>query len=269
MIWQETTDVAVIIMLTQTHDGPIEKCFQYFPLNVEAGSYPVEPVDRSKSTPEGSVTFVETISDPDAKTEIRRLSLKFGEETRDVWHFLFSGWPDFAVPEADDRAALLDLLRLSSEKNTAPSNPRIIHCSAGVGRSGTFIALDYLLAQVETGAIADIHEDMDIIFNVVNTLREQRMQMVQMEAQFQFLYDVVREEYQRKQNALPTDIQSPKLRNLAGGMQATLISEANEKATSHNQTGGADQIDSTEGRLTPRGDTTTEIEAADHDYNAT
>ena len=198
MIWQETTDVAVIVMLTQTHDGTTEKCFQYFPLNVEAGSFKVEPLDRARDTPEGSVTLTEYYLDVDSRTEVRKLSLKFGVETKDVWHFLFSGWPDFTVPEDNDRNALLELLRLCTEKNTSPSNPRIIHCSAGVGRSGTFIALEYLLAQVESGAILDAKEGEDMIYDVVNCLREQRMLMVQMEGQYQFLYDVIRDQLKER-----------------------------------------------------------------------
>ena len=194
MIWQETTDVAIIVMLTQTHDGTTEKCFQYFPLNVEAGPFDVEPLDRTSNTPEGSVTLSEYHLDVDSRTEVRKLSLKFGVETKDVWHFLFSGWPDFAVPEDNDRTALLELLKLCAEKNTSPANPRIIHCSAGVGRSGTFIALEYLLAQVDSGAILDTKEDEDMIYDVVNCLKEQRMLMVQNEGQYQFIYEVIRDQ---------------------------------------------------------------------------
>ena len=198
MIWHETTDVAVIVMLTQTHEGTTEKCFQYFPLNAEAGCFTIEPLDRARDTPEGTVTFSDYRLDVDSRTEVRKLSLKIGTETKDVWHLLFSGWPDFAVPEDNDRTALLQLLKLCAEKNPSPSNPRIIHCSAGVGRSGTFIALEYLLAQVESGAILDAKDGEDMIYDVVNRLREQRMLMVQMEGQYQFLYHVIREQLKER-----------------------------------------------------------------------
>lgn len=229
MVWQETTDVAVILMLTQTHDGTMEKCFQYFPLHQEDGPFKLDPVDKGQGTPEGSVTFSEMTSDPGSRTEIRKLSLRFGNETKDVWHLFFSGWPDFAVPEDEDRDALLELVKLSAEKNSAPSNPRIIHCSAGVGRSGTLIALEYLLAQVESGAMAEAKE-ADLVYDVVNRLREQRMMMVQMDTQYQFLYDVIKEQYKQRQAALQAAGQpSPKLRKLASGMKAALIGESNEE----------------------------------------
>ena len=227
MIWQETTDVAVIVMLTQTHDGTTEKCFQYFPLNVEVGSFKVEPLDEVRDTPEGSVTLLEYYQDVDSRTAVRKLCLKFGEETKDVWHFLFSGWPDFSVPEDNDRAALLALLKLCAQKNTSPTNPRIIHCSAGVGRSGTFIALEHLLAQVESGAILDAKEDEDIIYDVVNCLREQRMLMVQTEGQYQFLYEVIRD--QLKERHLQTSgEQSPKFHTQASDKKAADTDDASE-----------------------------------------
>ncbi|KAL6721077.1 hypothetical protein ACLMJK_000177 [Lecanora helva] len=229
MVWQETKDVAVIIMLTQTHDGATEKCFQYFPLTPEAGPFTIEPFGITEDSPEGVLTFVETLPDSNSKIEIRRLSLTFGDETRDVWHFFFSGWPDHSAPEDEDRAALLELLRLSAEKNSIPSNPRIIHCSAGVGRSGTFIALEHLLANVDAGSIAEIKDQTDIIHEVVDRLREQRMLMVQSEEQYRFLYDVVLEEYQRKEAAVLSGQHSPKLRKLASGMEATLLCDTDEK----------------------------------------
>ena len=248
MVWQETTDVAVVIMLTQTHDGPIEKCFQYFPLNHEAGSLTIDPIETANDALEGSVTFVETTLDSSSRTEIRKLSLRFGDETRDVWHFFFSGWPDHNAPEDEDRTALLELIRLSAEKNGTASNPRIIHCSAGVGRSGTFIALENLLAQVESGNIADTEDTADKVYDVVNSLREQRMLMVQTEAQFQFLYDVVFEQYQRKQALSMSGSHSPKLRRLASGMRATLIDDTDEKnLPTQNLDGDQDQSQAAEG----------------------
>lgn len=241
MIWQETTDVAVIVMLTQTHDGTMEKCFQYFPMDAEAGTFDIEPIDRPGGSPEGSVTFSQCTPHPESKTDIREMTLQFGTEAKNVWHFLFSGWPDFAVPEHDDLAALLKLLKLSGEKNGSPSNPRTIHCSAGVGRSGTFIALEYLLAQVESGAVAEAKDGEDIIYDVVNRMREQRMMMVQMDTQYQFLYDVVKDQFKQRQLALQAYGQhSPKIRKLASGMKAANIDQSSADGKLFHK-GGADE----------------------------
>lgn len=230
MIWQETKDVAVVVMLTQTAEAGKEKCCQYFPLITNTKPYQIDPFEDSEESLKGNVTLVEAIKDPVSRTTIRKLLLTCGDESRTIWHLLFSGWPDFAVPEGDDRHGLLELLKLSVEKNSVPSNPRIIHCSAGVGRSGTFIALDYLLAQIKTGAMAKVQDDLDLIYDVVNNLRQQRMAMVQSEAQYQFLYQVIREEFDKWQVALnegeDTGEPSPKLRRLDGVTKSNLCNEA-------------------------------------------
>jgi len=251
--------VAVIVMLTQTHDGNTEKCFQYFPLDSEAGIFIIEPINVAGANTEGSVTFSKCIPHPESKTDIRKMTLRFGTETKDVWHFLFSGWPDFAVPEHDDLAALLELLKLSAEKNGSPSNPRTIHCSAGVGRSGTFVALEYLLAQIDSGAVADAKDGEDMIFDVVNRMREQRMMMVQMDTQYQFLYDVVREQYKQRQLALQAYGQhSPKSRKLASGMKAANMDQSSadgelfhkgEFDEGQEEDGSMERLDGHEGKM--------------------
>lgn len=76
-------------------------------------------------------------------------------EERVVWHFLYKKWPDFGVPALEDLDSFFTLMRLSRQKNANPSNPRIVHCSAGVGRSGTFIALEHLMREMDAGVLDD------------------------------------------------------------------------------------------------------------------
>jgi protein-tyrosine phosphatase len=59
-----------------------------------------------------------------------------------------------------------------------------------VGRSGTFIALGHLLGELDAGTVADVKDGEDMVFDTVNKLREQRMMMVQSDAQYLFLYEV-------------------------------------------------------------------------------
>ncbi|KAL2131013.1 hypothetical protein VTI74DRAFT_5672 [Chaetomium olivicolor] len=75
------------------------------------------------------------------------------EQEKIVYHFLYKKWPDFGVPSLSDLDSFLTLMRLSREKNASQSNPRIVHCSAGVGRSGTFIALEYLMREMDAGVL--------------------------------------------------------------------------------------------------------------------
>ena len=149
------------------------------------------------------------------------------EAEHTVYHFLYKKWPDFGVPALEDLESFFTLMRLSRERNSDPANPRIVHCSAGVGRSGTFIALEHLTRALDAGTLSplqrgrgrarpngagagadhddghakwtDYHagagdedDDGDVVFATVNALREQRRTMVQAEAQFRFIYRVLR-----------------------------------------------------------------------------
>ena len=201
MIWHETNHVAVIVMLTQLAEGLREKCFRYYPDDPDGEPIKVQMMDKAGEQCEGTVELAETTHEEASKTTVRKFILKCGEESKIVWHLLFLGWPDYGIPENEDREALLELIKLSQAKNESMSHPRIIHCSAGVGRSGTFIALEHLLEELDAGGLDDVDESEDIIFNTVNSLREQRMTMVQSEIQYQLLYDLLREQYRKRHSS--------------------------------------------------------------------
>lgn len=143
--------------------------------------------------------------DAHTRSTVREFQLTSSTTTKTVWHYLFNGWPDFLVPEGEDKAALLELCKITAEKAAEGTegkdggNPRVVHCSAGVGRSGTFIALDYLMAELEDGALdGGLVGGEDRIAETVSELRKQRMMMVQGEAQFAFLYEILRELWEQK-----------------------------------------------------------------------
>ncbi|PNS21300.1 Tyrosine-protein phosphatase 2 [Sphaceloma murrayae] len=232
MLANETSTTATVVMLTQTHEAGREKCFPYYP--EDATSSPLEfrpnPDDPENDGFEGFVSLVATTEDTKARCTIRHLKLRSrvrskdgrGDEAwtdKDVWHLLFGAWPDFYVPEGDDRKALVELVHLSRTLNrSAPApplssfppipdvlkssakelNPRVVHCSAGVGRSGTFIALDYLLTLLENGELDEVPASSDPVAQTVDLLRQQRMMMVQGESQFGFIYEVLKEAWMER-----------------------------------------------------------------------
>ena len=250
MVLQETQEPAVVVMLTQTVEGNREKCAQYYPLSMEAPSIvlpqdteavvddevPHDPFwESEKPLPSGSLTLLELNRDLSSRCEVRKLNLVIGDESRTVYHYLFVGWPDFTKPEGEDRQALMELIKQTgTTAGNTSTNPRIVHCSAGVGRTGTFIALDYLLKELEGGALdpsntsppppsrkgkgsprskqkngspssdaASAKDDNgvyndDIIYQTVKLLREQRMMMVMNEIQYSFIYEVLKEKWEEK-----------------------------------------------------------------------
>ncbi|KAI4668512.1 uncharacterized protein J4E78_002339 [Alternaria triticimaculans] len=201
MIWKENQSPAVIVMLTQTHEANREKCYPYYP---QSPSSPDMRINEHDEFEDGFVHNLHLASytiDEEARTQVREIDMTTddGSESRKIWHLLFAGWPDFSVPEGDDRAGMLKLVDISRSKNTDnATNPRIVHCSAGIGRSGTFIALDWLMQELDEGALDDVPEDEDPVLRVVEMLRDQRAGMVQSKIQFQFIYDVMRERWRER-----------------------------------------------------------------------
>ena len=186
-------------MLTTLIEGIREKCFQYYPEDIESDTMDLQFLREEEQSPEAQAKLIEKTWDDEVKATIRHIELTHDSKTKTIWHFSFLDWPDQAIPEADTRTALLKLVALSRKKNPDVSNPNIVHCSAGCGRTGTFIALEHLLAELHNGALSEIQDRRDPIFEAVNRLREQRMVMVQTADQLGFLYSVLKNEYIKKE----------------------------------------------------------------------
>ena len=89
-----------------------------------------------------------------------------------ITQYHFTAWPDHGVPESTSPIKALHKVVMTNWKKEG--GPILVHCSAGVGRTGTFISIDIALDQAEREGVVDIA-------GIVNNLREQRMQMVQTE----------------------------------------------------------------------------------------
>ena len=214
MIWHEVASPGVIVTLT------IDKSHPYFPLEVGA-AMPVNEDDEFGDGFHGSVTCESLETSEDGATQIRKLVMRVPKEKENGeggektwWHLLYMKWPDYGVPNEEEKTSLLRCIRLSRELNKAPTNPRVVHCRAGVGRSGTFMALDFLLSELEKGRFSTREtneeegdgvggkrmesESEDPVYDTVNRLREQRPLSVQTVGQYRFIYDVLRESWEGK-----------------------------------------------------------------------
>ncbi|KAH0537343.1 hypothetical protein FGG08_005859 [Glutinoglossum americanum] len=207
MIWHETANPAVIVMLTQTWEAGRDKCFQYFPEDLNTNDeLTINDDDEFGDGFKATVKLLSLSQDVASQSTIRKMLLTVNGEQKMVWHLLFSGWPDFCIPEGENQSALLRLIKMSEDYNNVGS-PRIVHCSAGVGRTGTFIALDHLLQELDSGSIEEaINKEphFDPVFDTVNKLREQRMTMVQSDSQLAFVYQVLREKWLEKKTIAPS-----------------------------------------------------------------
>lgn len=105
-------------------------------------------------------------------------------EKRDIFQYHFTSWPDHYVPR-DTAAFLMFHHKLKSALSVDPG-PIVVHCSAGVGRTGSFIAIDSLMEQMETEKAVDV-------YGFVARMRKQRNYMVQTQEQYWFIHDVLRD----------------------------------------------------------------------------
>lgn len=161
MLWEQNS--RAIVMLTRCIEKGREKCDRYWP-------YDSQPMIYGDI----QVTMLNECQYPD--WTITELKVSRDDTSRIVRHFHFTTWPDFGVPEPP--STLVKFVRAFREKVHPSSNhPIIAHCSAGVGRSGTFIALDRILQYIRT------HDTVDI-YSIVCEMRRERCHMVQNEQQY-------------------------------------------------------------------------------------
>uniref|UniRef100_A0A667Y855 Receptor-type tyrosine-protein phosphatase n=1 Tax=Myripristis murdjan TaxID=586833 RepID=A0A667Y855_9TELE len=162
-----------IVMLTELKEREQEKCFQYWPS-------------------EGSVTFgdytLELTGDTQCDTfTLKDLVLTYRPEkqSQHVRHFHFHGWPEIGIP-AEGRGMIDIIAAVQRQQQQSGNHPIIVHCSAGAGRTGTFIALSNILERVKAEGLLDV-------FQTVKSLRMQRPHMVQTVEQYDFCYRVVQD----------------------------------------------------------------------------
>ncbi|CAI8053566.1 Receptor-type tyrosine-protein phosphatase alpha, partial [Geodia barretti] len=168
MVWQER--VPSVVMITNLVEGKKTKCEQYWP---SSGSQDFGPFHVS-------ITHQLILAD----NTIRTLSVELSGKTRKVTHFHYTAWPDHGVP--DYATSMLNFHKMVMKDHKAHRGPLLVHCSAGVGRTGTFIAIDNVLEQRETEGVVNIP-------GVILKLRQQRTNTVQTLDQYIFIHDAILE----------------------------------------------------------------------------
>uniref|UniRef100_A0A8C4DIL8 protein-tyrosine-phosphatase n=1 Tax=Dicentrarchus labrax TaxID=13489 RepID=A0A8C4DIL8_DICLA len=165
MIWEK--NVQTLVMLTRCNEQGRVKCEKYW----DSGTKHYE-----------NITVTTTSEIPLEDWTIRDFDIKNVKtaETRAVRHFHFTAWPDHGVPETTELLISFRHLVREHMDQYSRHSPTVVHCSAGVGRTGTFIAIDRLIFQIERENIVDV-------YGIVHDLRMHRPLMVQTEDQYVFL----------------------------------------------------------------------------------
>ncbi|KAM9851868.1 tyrosine-protein phosphatase non-receptor type 6 isoform 2-T3 [Aulostomus maculatus] len=177
MVWQENT--RVIVMTTREVEKGRNKCVPYWPelqIPKEMGPYVVTLESEREAT----------------DYKVRKLEVAHvnkPKHSRAIWHYQYMSWPDHGVPQ-EPGGILSFLTQVNSKQAEYPgAGPMIIHCSAGIGRTGTIMLIDMILQTIDT---IGLNCDIDIP-KFIQMVREQRSGMVQTEAQYKFIYLAVSE----------------------------------------------------------------------------
>ncbi|XP_014115753.1 PREDICTED: receptor-type tyrosine-protein phosphatase S isoform X8 [Pseudopodoces humilis] len=201
MVWEQRS--ATIVMMTKLEEKSRIKCDQYWP---GRGSDTYGMIQ---------VILLDTIELATFCVRTFSLHKNGSSEKREVRQFQFTAWPDHGVPEYP--TPFLAFLRRVKTCNPPDAGPIVVHCSAGVGRTGCFIVIDAMLERIK-------HEKTVDIYGHVTLMRSQRNYMVQTEDQYSFIHDALLEAVACGNTEVPA-------RNLYSYIQKLAQIEAREHVT--------------------------------------
>jgi len=204
MVWEQR--VHVIVMITNLIEQGKRKCDQYWP---ETGSQVYGLIDVLMLREEVQANFtVRTF-------RLRHLKLSRKERAgvvREVVQYQYTSWPDHGVPR--DILPVLSFIKKSSGAWPESEGPLVVHCSAGVGRTGTYIVIDAMLKQLR--AKGEIN-----ILSFLSYIRHQRACLVQTEDQYVFIHDCLAEAVDSGE----TNIRSSYLTRYINSLQSNFTTE--------------------------------------------
>ncbi|XP_021105543.1 receptor-type tyrosine-protein phosphatase F isoform X16 [Heterocephalus glaber] len=170
MVWEQRT--AIVVMMTRLEEKSRVKCDQYWP---PRGTETYGLIQ---------VTLLDTVELATYTVRTFALHKSGSSEKRELRQFQFMAWPDHGVPEYP--TPILAFLRRVKACNPLDAGPMVVHCSAGVGRTGCFIVIDAMLERMK-------HEKTVDIYGHVTCMRSQRNYMVQTEDQYVFIHEALLE----------------------------------------------------------------------------
>ncbi|CAL8361975.1 unnamed protein product [Arctogadus glacialis] len=233
MVYQENTHV--IVMTTKEMERGRNKCVRYWPSepnsSKEFGNIQVRNV---KESPAQDYIL--------RQLELTRLDRR--ERVRYIWHFQYLSWPDHGVP-TEPGGVLSFLEQVNHTQTTIPdTGPIVVHCSAGIGRTGTIIVIDILIdvinrqgscgrsANLLLNSACPLTSGLDCDIDIpksIQRVRQQRSGMVQTEAQYKFIYMAVQQYIDTAQKRLEQEQKNKTLESEYSNIQYPPMTNSRSK----------------------------------------
>ncbi|XP_041505174.1 tyrosine-protein phosphatase non-receptor type 4 isoform X6 [Microtus oregoni] len=174
MTWEQGSSM-VVMLTTQVERGRV-KCHQYWPEPPGSSSYGCYQVTCHSE--EGNSAYI-----------FRKMTLFNQEknESRQLTQIQYTAWPDHGVP--DDSSDFLDFVCHVRNKRAGKEEPIVVHCSAGIGRTGVLITMETAMCLIECNQ--PIYP-----LDIVRTMRDQRAMMIQTPSQYRFVCEAILKVYE-------------------------------------------------------------------------
>jgi len=166
MIWEQGT--SIIVMLTKLFEAGRTKAHMYWPNSFfKFGELTITKLEEHEFE-----FFV-----------LRRFLLAKGDNSRIVFQLHFTAWPDQGVPSSTK--GIRQLVKYVNMIRSPRDSPIVVHCSAGIGRTGSFIAIHHTISCLVQG------QPEPNILELIYQMRTERIGMVQTEKQYEFIYQAI------------------------------------------------------------------------------
>lgn len=196
MVSQE--NVTLIVTTCNVYEAKRPKCHHFWPLEAEDSQNP-QAQFHTEHWQAGmqSVGISVQLSGPTIQLTPNLYLRKFkltdndlGITDREIRQLHYTGWPDHGVPQDSSMLSFSQMFEIFTYMLLAsdPSEKAIVHCSAGIGRTGTTISLAHLITSLWAQKNQGVVDPQLSVFSTVRRLREQRYHLVQMPGQYEFIH---------------------------------------------------------------------------------